>query len=1108
MALVRTLSNKAWPLLVAAYVVLACGQQACGEPVNYLVIHHENLASDALSDLLSLQQTRGFNVLAFPISDGVSRDAVKSIIESVYQDGLLRYVLLVGAARRDADTLTEKSANASLQNLVPTFFDYDQHGHRTAFDYRYSILDEKGIKSPYLVAWPNVLIGRIPAVDTLDLQIYVSKLTYYLNDLTTQDWKNDILVICGDRDRGGLEAGVPSVQSIQDELDQVYGSIPIVFDKAFLSHSDYSTWAERQSAVVSKLNSGSILVYTMATGSNALNMSDMLLRGGGDGFDASEDLAATDRYSIFLAASCNLGQSDFVSEGPTRLFPENLLFSANRGAIAYVGPCGFSSQTENFHFLQQFTKTFYAYSHLSIGEYFVAAQRSPGSSIISDQTTLMMYTLYGDPSIHINTIDLPDDAQVLFDFEYGQPLPYEGQTLVASSQTDVSVSYITTSWGYEGANRVFEVAGTDQDSASGSAYTSWVLYTEMNLDITASTRFLQYEIQSIEHPEGIGRFGVNCVLDDGTYLSEISVPGIITDQFGNRIGAANRQDATGSTNWYVFDLEQLIGETVDSLIVEYTAADPVSSGQFHFVIDYIEFSEEWGSEPIVGEINAPSSIPKNSQRIVSISAEDNDESLGDTLTFQWSATAGSFSGSGPQVTYHSPSQTGAAILTCVVSDLGGHSVERNKVVNIYTPSSGGCPDFYVLGDRGFEKDNVILTESEDFSRSSEFVVDYCPLTVAPDLSDGIVYMRLVEEEREISYIDQISLLAVPYDLQKGEELAILKGSLIATGRQIAPVYAWSPLGDELTSAVTQKDDRRFVFHGPGELLLAYPGSELGSHVSGSASHSLQTNDEGIVISIQQQSKPPEDPFKLAASASGSTSMLSNHVTVAFLDQRNGTHIELNKIYPRRRPTLPDATALTDYIRDISLPIVSVSWERYFSADYLPLTTYRSLPEPEICRLISAVDNQNRVVLTALEVSDRQSVTVRPGGSVDLMFRVPKTTSDKTQFILVTKGHYVRGLDVPDDKPRVLGIDQNYPNPFNIGTRIAYSLTEPSEVELTIYNILGQKVITLVNENQPPGDYSVAWHGTDSKGNPVSSGIYLYRIRAGSLAETRKMLLLK
>jgi hypothetical protein len=85
---------------------------------------------------------------------------------------------------------------------------------------------------------------------------------------------------------------------------------------------------------------------------------------------------------------------------------------------------------------------------------------------------------------------------------------------------------------------------------------------------------------------------------------------------------------------------------------------------------------------------------------------------------------------------------------------------------------------------------------------------------------------------------------------------------------------------------------------------------------------------------------------------------------------------------------------------------------------------------------------------------------------------------------------------------------SYPNPFNAATTIGYRLVEDGHVSLVVYNVLGQEVTTLVNEDQSVGEYSVLWSGRDASGREVASGMYFYRIQVGSDWLTRKMTLLK
>jgi len=86
--------------------------------------------------------------------------------------------------------------------------------------------------------------------------------------------------------------------------------------------------------------------------------------------------------------------------------------------------------------------------------------------------------------------------------------------------------------------------------------------------------------------------------------------------------------------------------------------------------------------------------------------------------------------------------------------------------------------------------------------------------------------------------------------------------------------------------------------------------------------------------------------------------------------------------------------------------------------------------------------------------------------------------------------------------------QNYPNPFNSATTISYDISKITDIELTIFNILGQKIRTLVNCRQPAGTYQIQWDGQDNAGRNVASGIYFYRLKAGEFAQIRKIILMK
>jgi hypothetical protein len=90
-----------------------------------------------------------------------------------------------------------------------------------------------------------------------------------------------------------------------------------------------------------------------------------------------------------------------------------------------------------------------------------------------------------------------------------------------------------------------------------------------------------------------------------------------------------------------------------------------------------------------------------------------------------------------------------------------------------------------------------------------------------------------------------------------------------------------------------------------------------------------------------------------------------------------------------------------------------------------------------------------------------------------------------------------------DVPSEFGLNQNYPNPFNPSTNISYTLPEKADVELSIFNMLGQKVATVINQTQDAGTYTINWQA-----GSVSSGVYIYRLTAGGNTFTKRMMLIK
>jgi hypothetical protein len=125
---------------------------------------------------------------------------------------------------------------------------------------------------------------------------------------------------------------------------------------------------------------------------------------------------------------------------------------------------------------------------------------------------------------------------------------------------------------------------------------------------------------------------------------------------------------------------------------------------------------------------------------------------------------------------------------------------------------------------------------------------------------------------------------------------------------------------------------------------------------------------------------------------------------------------------------------------------------------------------------------------------------RPGNSIH-------PDSFKTCFSF--GGSDVREIETSEEnRPSQFSLSQNYPNPFNPTTNFRFTLSKSAHVKIDIFNIVGQRIRTLVDEDMKAGVYVADWDGKDGRGKSVSSGIYFYRIQAGDFSDKKKMLLLK
>lgn len=139
-----------------------------------------------------------------------------------------------------------------------------------------------------------------------------------------------------------------------------------------------------------------------------------------------------------------------------------------------------------------------------------------------------------------------------------------------------------------------------------------------------------------------------------------------------------------------------------------------------------------------------------------------------------------------------------------------------------------------------------------------------------------------------------------------------------------------------------------------------------------------------------------------------------------------------------------------------------------------------------------------------------STDMNGNGKPELVIAIEDGDTTITNFLVMLEGDGVVGVEI-DPSAQVLQtytLEQNYPNPFNPETVISFSLTKPEVVKLEVYDLLGQKVRTLVNDYTNAGTHSVNWNGLTDDGKQATSGTYIYRLKAKDHQITRKMTLLR
>ena len=413
-------------------------------------------------------------------------------------------------------------------------------------------------------------------------------------------------------------------------------------------------------------------------------------------------------------------------------------------------------------------------------------------------------------------------------------------------------------------------------------------------------------------------------------------------------------------------------------------------------------------------------------------------------------------------------------------------------IKVKSRPSPGCPFVYSWTGDHFEKDNTILTQSEDPYRPELSVTDHLLLRQKPALVQDEYRLQIREFEQEISYLDNLELIVV--DHAEGTEVAVSpSGEIRLYEDEIAPLACIDHNGVDQLDKISERDGILYECHGAGHLILTL------------AQPTWQDDPSTIVSTGVGPPPEPKNHEKIAGSPE--PPMLRIEVQAS-----DGNWVELSDLPPRDNPQNAFCFIDPQYADQYGEMKVRISWTSFYMADQIKQFVI-SPEEPSLHRHrpATAYHSAKAQVLNQLDREDGEFAILSPGEEIELAFLSPGNPAPDVirDFVLKSRGYYVQQhkADAPS-LPSVCQLLDNYPNPFNMETIISYVLSGEAEVQLRIYNVLGERVRTLVDERQAPGPKKVSWDGKDDEGNDVTSGVYFYKLKADASVHSKKMLLLK
>jgi len=1143
-------------------------QEGFADTCDYVIFIHDDLMCNAVNDLVDHRESDGYNVCLNTVYDDDTYAEIKGMISNYYDPDSNTvqplYVLLIGDAAAH-NFLSWDIVDAQVGNFIPTYCEDKPYGwwpeHQDTFDERYVCVD---INDPPCFAgteFPDMYFGRIPASDTVEVTTYLNKLFTYESNSGYQGWKDNVLLVAGDSLRES-SPNSPPPDEVCDKSEEIAGIINAFgWDSNILYYSDAGL-AARKDSLSDNINSGQLLVSALGTGADLRLFCYYVYRDTVEGvppFDADIDLSNHPFYPIILGASCDLSRIDRFSYSGNENFYENLLFADSAGAISWIGATGATRQHDDFIYTDKFYNSLFELGVPEIGRLNYLAKyyslKEDGAGLF----TINQFSIYGDPAMYIASnpgffSTFTGSGFELADRRVFQNNIFQYRNVINPNARILPEQHAVNT---RDGQRLFEISGTDNSIDSSDIF--WKL-SQDTITINQNRRYLTYCLYVEEAPGGIGHFSLDGKLNGGNWLHEYNV----FNQYNERIGPANISADTGSWIYYAFDLANLYGSTIDTLLIGFDDIGESETGDFKAYIDEIKFQSRWGSAPMILLSYCPFTIGLAESETLSVYVYDSDvrHGYGDTTYIQWSATLGDISDSSSNnPTYTAPSSiTPESVDTviCQVSDNGQNIVSDTMLIYLGTNGSivydgHGGPinetDFpYVVLSDIVVPAGRTLTINEgsilEFENGAKIVVNgnlaidgenyndvylnripnsgsgyyWGGIYFAPGANGTIehCYIRnaTIGIEMEDSSSVELDNCNISYIAAKGVDND--KGTLIARNTSFKNIGLYGLYAYRAVSYIDSCDFEACANYGiyvdddpvgaGDSVIIQYCQIAMGDgSIPASSQYCVYSNDADK-IRIENN--------LLRAYNQGGIGLYNSNARVKNNQIHNCTYYGTKAI--KNSDALIDSCRLDTLdtgIYAVSGSDLKVRWCEFQNLN-IGVKDIGSVPDLGRITHIMPADNGYNDLEDCTQyyiyhfLSPSQEYYWAEGNYFGS--KGPDTSKfvGGPDYVPWLKEDPYPKKDGELEIPLAYKVNPNYPNPFNANTVISFSLAEAGRTKVSIYNILGQKIITLLDDYRPPGDHLVMWDGKNDKGEPVSTGIYLYRIECGSFVEAKKMTLIR